>query len=508
MDPVWLAAIVIGGVVLLGVCVLVLVLVLTRRRGQSSAFVVQPGQPLAAPSLNLPPAQAWQLAAQSLAEFHMSQLDAETYTLRVGDSGKTLYLKMHPRDATLRGWLDRPAPGGALDRNPGVEIALGPRDGGRSDLARWLATTVHETLGALPRGARLTVKTPEIPGDSYKANLETPFASPEQPALVVQTLLAVDQAAQRPAEGGSPTHLPPAVQCWMAAAPALTALGMTKLDAETYMLRVGTFGQTVYVKLEVSDGGVRGWLDKPCPGGTLEQHLNAEASVRPGDAGHSPIARWVVGAVREVLGGLPHKAQLTVNAPEIPGDKYKASLSTPLTVPDHAALVARVLLALDQAAQQPAVGGAPVHLPPVVMCWQAAAPSLQAMGMTAISAEAYMRHLSGVAQSLYLAIEVRDGTIRGWFERPFPGGVLERYLRTEVTLQPGEQGRSELAAWLAGSLREILGALPRGARLTVKAPEIPGDSVKASLTTPFTSPDQASTVVRVLLALEQAAQQG
>ena len=49
-----------------------------------------------------------------------------------------------------------------------------------------------------------------------------------------------------------------------------------------------------------------------------------------------------------------------------------------------------------------------------------------------------------------------------------------------------------------------LATLPRGACLTVQAPDIHGDTCKMDLTTPFSSPDQAATVARVLLMLDEA----
>ena len=177
---------------------------------------------------------------------------------------------------------------------------------------------MREVLGALPRGACLTVKTPEIPGDSYKANLTTPFWAPDHAALVARVLLTLDEAAQRPAVGGAPAHLPPAVQVWMAAGPGLAAAGLTKLDAETYMRDVAGFGKTMFVKLEVREASVRGWLDRPCPGGLPEQFLRASGELRPGNPGGAGLARWMADSVREVLGALPRGAHLRFTAPESP----------------------------------------------------------------------------------------------------------------------------------------------------------------------------------------------
>jgi hypothetical protein len=505
LDPMFVAGLVVGLLLVSGA--IALVVVFARRAGApagSYAVVVQPGQPV--PTLQGPkldPVQAWQLAAPQLTALGMTQLDAETFMRDVGDSGETLFVTLHVRDRALRGWLDRPAPGGTLEQQCGAEVRLNPNEAGRSALEKWVAASVREVLGPLPRGACLTVKTPEMPGDSYKANLTTPFWAPDHAALVVRTLLALDLAAQRPAEGGAHAHLPPAVQLWLAAAPGLAAMGMTKLDAETYMREVGGFGKTLFIKLEVREASLRGWLDRPCPGGFPERHLRATEDLNPGESGRSELARWVAGSVREALGALPGKAHLRFTAPEIPGDSYKASLTTPLTAPDQPAIVARVLLMLDEAAQRPA-GGPPAQLPPVVHCWQAAGPWLAQLGMTPLDAETYTRSFGGVTDSLYLSVNVRDATLRGWLDRRCPGGALERYLRTEMVLQPGDTGRSEIEAWVAGVVRDVLGALPRGACLRVKAPEIPGDSYRASLTTPFSSPEQASLVARVLLTLDEA----
>ena len=169
--------------------------------------------------------------------------------------------------------------------------------------------------------------------------------------------------------------------------------------------------------------------------------------------------------------------------------------------------MARVLLALDEAAQRPS-GGPPAPLPPVVHCWQAAGPWLAQLGMTQLDAETSMRSFGGVGDSLFVSVDVRSASLRGWLDRRCPGGVLERFLRSEMALQPGDTGQSEIEAWVAGVVRETLGALPRGACLRLKAPEIPGDSYKASLTTPFGAPEQAALVARALLTLDEALRRG
>jgi hypothetical protein len=496
-------ALVVGLLVIAAIVVLVTVLVRRPRSRGPSSYAV-PGQPDPAVSgVRMDPTAAWQAVGPSLTAMGMTPLDAETHMCGVG-AGQNLFLNFEVSDGSVRGWLDRPCPGGVFEQFIGTEAEINPGGDGRSDFAKIVAAGVREILGALPRGAHLRVKAPEIPGDNYKASLKTPFSSPDHASIVVRALLAVDQTAHRPAAPGAQARLPPVVMAWQAAGPSLQSMGLSKLGAETYMMGLGG-GQDLFLSLDVGAGSLRGWLDRPCPGGVLEQFIGAEAELRPGDGGHSNLAKFVAASVRELLGALPHGARLVVKAPEIPGDSYKANVTTPFSSPEQASNVARVLLTLDQAAHMPASPGARMHLPPVVMAWQAAGPLLEAVGLRKLDAETYMRSFPG-GQDLFVSLSVRDATVRGWVDRPCPGGVLERFLRAEIALQPGEAGRSEMAAWLANGLREGLGALPPAARLTVRAPEIPGDSYKASLTTPFSSPEHASNVARVLLMLDAAVQ--
>ncbi len=130
---------------------------------------------------------------------------------------------------------------------------------------------------------------------------------------------------------------------------------------------------------------------------------------------------------------------------------------------------------------------------------------LQSVGMRVLDAETYM-HSFPDGKDLYLSLSVREGSIRGWVDRPCPGGALEQFFRAEAELAPGGAARSEMAAWMGRSVGAILATLPHAARLSVEAPDIPGDNYKASLTTPFSSPEQAATVARVLLSLDAAAQ--
>ena len=499
------------GVLLLGAAITLVIVNARRRRpvSQVPASQVQgpqlQGPPLAASQLPVvPAAAAWQTAGPSLAALGMAPQDAETYVRR-GRATQSLYLVFRPREGTVRAWIDRPYPGGAIEQFLGAEAELRPGGKAHSDLERFVAGQVGELLAALPHEARLTVTAPEIPGGDAKLGLTSPLAALEHPAMLARALMQLEQAAGSPAAPGAIAALPPAAQAWLAAGPALEQLGLHKQDAQTYVLRLGMATQSLYLTVKIRDATVRAWVERPCPGGALEQFFGAEVELGPGAHDRSPLGQLVSAAVLEAMASLPRAARLTVKAPQMPGDSYKLSLSSPFASPEHVSTVARVLLALDQTAQGQRTGGAGAPLPPVVQAWTEAAPALQALGFRQQDAESFVLRSSMASQSLYVTIQVSEGTIRGWVERPSPGGIFERYLAAEAELGPGEPGSSELAHFVAGRVGELLARLPRGARLKVDAPDIPGDTYKLSLATPFTSPDQAATVARVLMTLDELA---
>jgi hypothetical protein len=512
VDPIVLAAIIAGVVLLVTVVVGVIVWSASRSRAQPAGFGPAAGYP--APVMPMPQARStrlgaegWQMACPLLDAMGMKRLDAETYTRDLGRFGETLFLTVRIADKELSGWLERPCPGGALESFIGIEATVRPGERGRSPLEQFVTSQVGEVLARMPPQARLSVKAPEIPGDSYKSSLTTPFTAPEDGPSLVNVLLALDEAAHRPPPAGAAqAHLPPVVMAWQAAGPQLEGMGMKRLDAETYTRDLAGVRATMCVSLRVRDGQLCGWLERPCPGGALEAFFGAQDALHPGHSGGSQLAQFIASQVGEVLGQLPRQSLLTVKAPEIPGAEYKANLTTPFTSPEQATIVARALLALDEAAQRPAHPGArQAHLPPVVMCWQAAGPMLQAMGLRQLDAECYTRDVPG-GGTLFVQFQLASSGLAAWLDRPGPGGALERFPCTEVQLQPGEQGRTELGHFVAGQVYQLLGALPPQARLSVKTPEIPGDTYKLRLTTPFTAPQQAQLVAQALLVLDQAAQ--
>jgi len=178
--------------------------------------------------------------------------------------------------------------------------------------------------------------------------------------------------------------------------------------------------------------------------------------------------------------------------------------------------------------------------------WQAAGPLLEAMGLRQLDAECYTSRIAGSSESLFVefhpgngtlggwsegtypggalelfvgaSIELKAGTMdpsslarfvigeAGWVERPGRGGALEGFLGAEAELHPREPGQTELAHFVASQVREIFGGLPPAARLRVEAPEIPADDYRLTVSTPFSTPEQASIVARVLVTLDEAAQ--
>ena len=255
---------ILAGVVLVGVAVALLVVVSVRQRRRLSALAgaplvqggqagwggVQPPFQGTTPTRKLGGAE-WVEAGPSLEALGLTKLNAETYM------GKGLFVSLEVREASVAGWLEGACEGGAFEAFLGANAELGPGgDGGRSELARFVAGEVRDVLDALPRGARLTIKAPEMPGDKHNFRVETPFCSLDGPSLVARVLLRLDETARRPAPAGAHAQLPPAATAWQAARAPLEALGLTKLNAETFM------GHGMFVSVDVKDATVAAWVEQ------------------------------------------------------------------------------------------------------------------------------------------------------------------------------------------------------------------------------------------------------
>jgi hypothetical protein len=444
--------------------------------------------------------ESWQEIGAPLEALGLSKLNAECYWRQLAGLSETLYLSLDVKGASVTGRLERPCPGAAIEQLIGETSELSPGKKGRSALDHFVAGAVGELFASLPRDASLSVTAPEIPSAKYKLLLRTPFTAPEQASVAVRVLLALDEAARAPSPEGAHAKLSPLAARWAEAASSLEALGLTKLNAECYWRQLAGLSETLYLSLDVKEAAITGRLERPCPGGAIEQFVGESAEARPGHEGRSELAHFVARAARESLSGLPEDAVLSVKAPDIPGDKYRLLLTTPFVAPGHAAAVVRVLLALDEAARAASPQGALATLSPVAARWQQAGAMLEALGMKKLDAECYWQ-----TSHLFVNVNVAEITVTGRLSRTCPGGALERLLGQTAELRPGERARSELAQITANAVGELLAALPQQARLAVKAPEIPGDNYTLTLTTPFAAPEHAACVARVLLAFEAAA---
>ena len=468
---------VVGGVV---ACAIVVVLVLVvRGRGGGGGGGGGPRMPLQ---------QAWQQAAPMLAELGLHAIDAECF-----NNGR-LYVKLELASGGVWAWLDQSYGGGMLDAHPGATTTLRPGGSGHGDLGRWLAAEVGAALAALPRGAELSVAGPEIAGADCKLSLRAPVRSPDHVAAVARVMLALDAAARRPAAPGAASHanVPRVVELWRAAGPALEALGLHALDAECYT------AERLFVRFDLGAKAVYAWFEATTPGGQLDAFPRATASLHPGGAARSELARWIAANATDAFAALPHRATLDVVCPEIPGAEYKVKLMSPLQAADDTANVARVLQSLAAACRQPAGAGSAAELPPVVAHWMAAAPALEALGLTRVDAELYTRG------SLYVSFELAAGGVRAWLETSNAGGVLDGFCGQCATLHPGRGGGSELARHVAALAQPALGSLHARAHLEVTAPEIPGAEYKLALSSPLSAPEHAVAVAQVMVALEAA----
>nr|HEX4316878.1 hypothetical protein [Kofleriaceae bacterium] len=290
-------------------------------------------------------------------------------------------------------------------------------------------------------------------------------------------------------------HKIPPAQHWIAAAPALEQLGLHRIDAELYVT------DRLYVRFDLSDGGVRAWIKSHTGGtGMLDGSPRQAFELKPGGSAHGELAAWIAAQAGE-LAALPKHARLQITTPDIPGSDYELTITCPLEAPEHAVITARVLLALDDAVRRPAGPAGIVaagRQPPAAAAWIAAAPALEALGLSRVDAELF------TGDSLYVTFDVASGGVHAWFERAAPGGLLDGAPNQSFELRAGHAGHSEIAQRVLAIVQAELAALPKQARLQVTTPEIPGAMYKLRLTTPLASADQAVVAARAMLALDSA----
>jgi len=251
---------------------------------------------------------------------------------------------------------------------------------------------------------------------------------------------------------------------------------------------------------------VQGSIARPCRGGMLEAFLGQGGTLRPGSMGTTPLEQFVASQVGALAASLPPDASLDIQAPPLPGDPYRATITSSFASAGVPAAVARVLLQLDRVAHAPAPAGMQAQLPRVAVTWQQAGPLLGQLGLRQLDPEVYLRELGGVSETLYVRLHVPSESVSASLERTRPGGLFDRFYRARAQLSPGATDGSPLAGFVASQVGELLGQLPPQAQLFVKAPDIPGDGYEVRVTSPLQTPQQAAAATRVVLAVDALAQ--
>jgi len=507
---------VVVALLLLGAIAAVVLLVLRAGKLRRAQLLADAGPPVQWPPGQGPQpvhhplgAQGWAQAGPGLVAAGLSRLDAENFTKSLPGMLSMLIVTFRPTDSppSLRCLIDHECAGGVFETFLGTEANLRPGDGGANDLGKLVASRAGRLLSMLPPGATLSVTAPKLPGDKYKACLDTPFGAIEHPAMAARILLIIDELSRVPPAPGTRVQLPPIAVAWNEAAASLKALGLSRLDPETYLIELGSgYGQTMYLRLNVPGQAVTGSLDRPCRGGMLEAFLGQSARLRPGSAGATQLEQFVASQVGHALASLPPDASLDVQAPQLPGDPYRASITSSFASADVPAAVARVLLQLDKAAHVRAPAGMQAQLPRVAVTWQQAGPMLGQLGLKQLDPEVYIREMGGLRETLYVRLSVQGESVSASLDRTRPGGLLDRFYRARAQLSPGTTDGSPLAGFVASQVGELLGQLPPQAQLFVKAPDIPGDGYELRVTCPLQTPQQAAAAARVVLALDALAQ--
>ena len=500
----------------LGAIAAVVALVLRAGKQRRAQLLADAGPPVQWPPGQGPQpvhhplgAQAWAQAKPGLVAAGLSQLDAENFTMDMSGILSMLIVTFRPTDSppSLRCLIDHECAGGVFEVFLGTEAYLRPGEGGANDLGKLVASRAGRLLSMLPPGATLSVTAPKLPGDKYKACLDTPFGAIEHAAMAARLLLIVDDLSRMPPAPRTKVQLPPIALAWNEAAKSLAALGLRKLDPETYSIELGGgYDDTMYLRLQVQSQQVQGSIGRACRGGMLEAFLGQGGGLRPGSMGTTPLEQFVASQVGGMLASLPPDASMDLQAPPLPGDPYRATLTSSFARSDVPAAVARVLLQLDRVAHAPAPAGMQAQLPRVAVTWQQAAPMLGQLGLKQLDPEVYIREMGGMSETLYVRLHVQGESVSASLDRTRPGGLLDRFYRARTQLSPGATDGSPLAGFVASQVGELLGQLPPQAQLFVKAPDIPGDGYELRVTSPLQTPHQAAAAASVVLALDALAQ--
>ena len=253
-------------------------------------------------------------------------------------------------DDTLTGRYRRALPDAAIERYIGVSETIHPGGHGGHELCQWVMGELGAELGALPHRASIDIRVAKLPGEETEVRVTLPFTAPSEAVAVARLLLAFERIASPPLPPGSPAApFSPLAQHWIAAGPLLVAQGLYKAGPDSYR------GRDITVDVDAEDETLEGRVSRHADERKIALFLDTEVELGPGDAGRTPLGKWIAGVVGPQLGALPRGSTLKVAAPKRVGDSYTLRVEAPFKEPVHAKVIADILAMLDAAAQGPPV---------------------------------------------------------------------------------------------------------------------------------------------------------
>jgi hypothetical protein len=253
-------------------------------------------------------------------------------------------------DDTLTGRYRSSLPDAAIERYIGVSATIHPGGHAGHELCQWVMSQLGAELGALPHKASIEITVAKLPGDYTEVRVTLPFTSPAEAIAVARLLLAFEGIASPPLPPGSPpAPFSPLAQRWIAAGPLLVAAGLRKGDPDSYRWN------DLSIEVDVTDETLKARVNRSANERKIALFMDTEVELSPGDAGRTPLGKWVAGVVGRELGTLPRSATLKVEAPKRAGDTYTLRVEAPFKEPAHARVIVDLLAMLDAAAQGPPV---------------------------------------------------------------------------------------------------------------------------------------------------------
>jgi hypothetical protein len=257
-------------------------------------------------------------------------------------------------DDTLTGRYRSALPDAAIERYIGVSETIHPGGHAGHELCQWVMAELGAELGALPHKASIDIRVAKLPGDDTEVRVTLPFTAPAEAGAVARLLLAFERIASPPLPPGSPpAPFSPLAQRWIAAGPLLVAAGLHKGGPGSYRRDMGD--GALYIDVDVEDETLEGRVSRHANERKIALFMDTEVELAPGDAGRTPLGKWIAGVIGQQLGALPRGSTLKVEAPKRAGDTYTLRAEAPFKDPVHARVIVDLLAMLDAAAQGPPV---------------------------------------------------------------------------------------------------------------------------------------------------------